>query len=97
MRTPQGWVTQSYMVFRPGALLRDTVSRCNLFMLHPLKERQLHYSSCGGALQAGFLSAGKKGSIFAVPDNPHAKVGVVGSGKGMTDYKTSNRHDFAAD
>ena len=26
-----------------------------------------------------------------------AKVGVVGSGKGMTDYKTSNRHDFAAD
>lgn len=45
-------------------------------------------------MQPGFLSAGKKGSIFAVPDNPEAKVGVVGSGKGMTEYKNANRHDF---
>lgn len=45
-------------------------------------------------LQAGFLSAGKKGSIFAVPDGPDAKVGVIGSGKGMTEYKNANRHDF---
>jgi survival-of-motor-neuron-related-splicing factor 30 len=48
-------------------------------------------------VQAGFLSTGKKGSIFSVPENPQAKVGVVGSGQGMTDYKMSNRHDFAAD
>jgi len=48
-------------------------------------------------LQAGFLSTGKKGSIFSVPENPQAKVGVVGSGQGMTDYKMSNRHDFAAE
>lgn len=45
-------------------------------------------------LQAGFLSAGKKGSIFAVPDNPDAKVGVIGSGQGMTDYRSAGRHDF---
>lgn len=52
---------------------------------------------CSVVLQAGFLSTGKKASIFSVPENPQAKVGVVGSGKGMTDYKTNNRHDFAAE
>ena len=47
-------------------------------------------------LQAGFLSSGQKQSIFAVPDNPEGKVGVVGSGKGMTDYSNTGRHDFNA-
>ena len=49
------------------------------------------------AAQAGFLSAGKKESIFAVPDNPDSKVGVVGSGKGMTEYSSTGRHDFSSD
>lgn len=46
-------------------------------------------------VQAGFLSAGKKDSMFSVPDNPDAKVGVIGSGQGMTDYKHAGRHEFS--
>ncbi|KAG0151102.1 hypothetical protein CROQUDRAFT_37291 [Cronartium quercuum f. sp. fusiforme G11] len=33
-------------------------------------------------------------SMFASPDNPFGKVGVVGSGKGMTQYGTKQRHKF---
>lgn len=47
------------------------------------------------AVQAGFLSKTNKGSIFSVPDGPGAKVGVVGSGKGMTPDPSRPRHDFA--
>ncbi|KAL1922095.1 uncharacterized protein VTP21DRAFT_10737 [Calcarisporiella thermophila] len=36
---------------------------------------------------------GKK-SIFATPDNPHAKVGVTGSGKPMTSYQQRGKHIF---
>lgn len=46
------------------------------------------------SVQAGFLSAGKKSSMFSVPENPESRVGVIGSGKGMTDYKTAERHDY---
>jgi hypothetical protein len=48
-------------------------------------------------LQTGFMSTTKKGSIFAVPDGPGGKVGVVGSGKPMTQEPTRPRHDFGAD
>jgi survival of motor neuron-related-splicing factor 30 len=33
--------------------------------------------------------------MFSVPDGLTAKVGVVGSGKGMTEYQKRGRHDFA--
>ncbi|CAH7668612.1 hypothetical protein BY996DRAFT_4582096 [Phakopsora pachyrhizi] len=33
-------------------------------------------------------------SMFASPDNPLGKVGVVGSGKGMTQYGSKQRHKF---
>jgi len=33
--------------------------------------------SCCDFLQAGFLSTGKKGSMFSVPDDPSAKVKEV--------------------
>ena len=45
--------------------------------------------------QTGFLSAAKKGSIFSVPDGPAGKVGVVGSGKGMTDQPNRPRYDLS--
>lgn len=48
------------------------------------------------AVQTGFLSTTKKGSIFSVPDGPGGKVGVVGSGKGMTDNPTFVKHDYSA-
>ena len=46
-------------------------------------------------MQTGFLSAAKKGSIFSVPDGPAGKVGVVGSGKGMTDQPNRPRYDLS--
>lgn len=32
--------------------------------------------------------------MFAVPDNPDAKVGVIGSGKAASELKPKQRHDF---
>ena len=42
---------------------------------------------CGA--QTGFVTGAlsKKGSMFSVPDAPGAKVGVIGSGKGMTEVR----------
>ena len=34
--------------------------------------------------------------MFSVPEGVNAKVGVIGSGKAPTDYKTKSRHDFVA-
>ncbi|KAJ7597105.1 hypothetical protein C8J56DRAFT_308302 [Mycena floridula] len=36
-------------------------------------------------------------SIFKTPDNPLGRVGVTGSGKGMTEVSTRGKHKFAAD
>ncbi|KAF9185037.1 hypothetical protein BGZ51_002979 [Haplosporangium sp. Z 767] len=35
-----------------------------------------------------------KKSIFATPDNPEGKVGVVGSGKGMTQFQARGKHIY---
>ncbi|KAG9322554.1 hypothetical protein KVV02_001839 [Mortierella alpina] len=35
-----------------------------------------------------------KKSIFATPDNPEGKVGVVGSGKGMTSFQQRGKHIY---
>ena len=50
--------------------------------------------SCYGALQTGFLSAGKKSSMFSVPEGFESKVGVIGSGQGMTHQSGVARHEF---
>ncbi|KAF8521471.1 hypothetical protein JB92DRAFT_1800037 [Gautieria morchelliformis] len=50
------------------------------------------------AEKKGVNIAGVSGtSIFKTPDNPHGRVGVTGSGKGMTDYATRNKHVFSPD
>ncbi|KAI9101138.1 hypothetical protein DFS34DRAFT_613289 [Phlyctochytrium arcticum] len=36
----------------------------------------------------------KKSSIFATPDDPMAKVGVIGSGKPMTQFQQRGKHVF---
>ena len=36
-----------------------------------------------------------KGSMFSVPEG--GKVGVIGSGRGMTEFKGRGRHDFLPD
>ncbi|KAG9098847.1 hypothetical protein FRC06_005906 [Ceratobasidium sp. 370] len=46
----------------------------------------------------GVVIAGMQGSsIFKTPDNPHGRVGVTGSGKGMTEYAAREKHKFAAE
>ncbi|KAJ3049806.1 hypothetical protein HK097_009208, partial [Rhizophlyctis rosea] len=40
------------------------------------------------------LLAKKKASIFATPDDPNAKVGVVGSGKPMTQFVQRGKHVY---
>jgi survival-of-motor-neuron-related-splicing factor 30 len=43
-------------------------------------------------LGTGYFTGRKKESIFKVPEN--GKVGVIGSGKGVTEYKKAARHEF---
>lgn len=51
----------------------------------------------GVPVQTGFLSGRQKESMFAVPEGLDGKVGVIGSGKGMTEAANPGRHDFDAD
>ncbi|KAH6569415.1 hypothetical protein BASA50_000677 [Batrachochytrium salamandrivorans] len=43
--------------------------------------------------QAGF----KRKSMFSTPDDPNARVGVIGSGKPMTQFQSRGRHVFSKD
>lgn len=46
----------------------------------------------------GIHIAGVAGtSIFKTPDNPHGKVGVTGSGKGMTENQSRPKNKFVVD
>lgn len=60
------------------------------------KEKQDNWQSFlkgkGSKPKQGFFTGRKKESMFAVPDN--GKVGVIGSGKGLTEYKKQKRHEF---
>ncbi|KLO20211.1 hypothetical protein SCHPADRAFT_934807 [Schizopora paradoxa] len=50
------------------------------------------------AAKKGIEVAGVTGkSIFKTPDNPHGKVGVTGSGKGMTENASRPKNKFAKD
>lgn len=51
----------------------------------------------GSKKKAGFFTGRKKESMFKVPEEVGGKVGVVGSGKGMTDYQKRARHEFSLD
>lgn len=48
------------------------------------------------AMRACVRTAGtKKQSMFSVPEGVNSKVGVIGSGQGMTEYKGRARHEYA--
>mmetsp|Transcript_31990 Transcript_31990/g.90805 ORF Transcript_31990/g.90805 Transcript_31990/m.90805 type:complete len:325 (-) Transcript_31990:73-1047(-) len=51
----------------------------------------------GKAKTKGFLTGKKKESMFKSPEGVDGKVGVVGSGRGMTDFHNRGRHEFVAD
>ena len=48
--------------------------------------------SCGWLLQIGFFSGRKRESIFKSPDDPRGKVGVINSGKGLTDFQKREKY-----
>lgn len=46
----------------------------------------------GKTKKIGFFSGRKRESIFKSPDDPFGKVGVTGSGKGLTDFQKREKH-----
>ncbi|KAG0365288.1 hypothetical protein BGX24_004211 [Mortierella sp. AD032] len=50
------------------------------------------FAKGGGKKGTKTGGTGIKKSIFATPDNPEGKVGVVGSGKGMTQFQQRGKH-----
>ncbi|KAK2987003.1 hypothetical protein RJ640_024901 [Escallonia rubra] len=46
----------------------------------------------GRAKKIGFFSGRKRESIFKSPEDPFGKVGVTGSGKGLTDFQKREKH-----
>ncbi|OMO95507.1 hypothetical protein CCACVL1_05395 [Corchorus capsularis] len=53
---------------------------------------QQFQTSKGKTKKVGFFSGRKRESIFKSPDDPHGKVGVTGSGKGLTDFQKREKH-----
>ncbi|RZC53493.1 hypothetical protein C5167_012344 [Papaver somniferum] len=46
----------------------------------------------GQAKKTGFFTGRKRESIFKSPEDPKGKVGVTGSGKGLTDFQRREKH-----
>ncbi|KAG8650356.1 survival of motor neuron-related-splicing factor 30 isoform X1 [Manihot esculenta] len=46
----------------------------------------------GSSKKVGFFSGRKRESIFKSPDDPYGKVGVTGSGKGLTEFQKREKH-----
>ncbi|CEP17502.1 hypothetical protein [Parasitella parasitica] len=49
----------------------------------------------GGSKKKKATPVINKKSIFKTPDNPEGKVGVIGSGKGMTSFQQRGKHIYA--
>ncbi|GAV63303.1 SMN domain-containing protein [Cephalotus follicularis] len=53
---------------------------------------QQFQSTKGKTKKIGFFSGRKRESIFKSPDDPTGKVGVTGSGKGLTEFQRREKH-----
>ncbi|XP_057417596.1 uncharacterized protein LOC130711849 isoform X1 [Lotus japonicus] len=53
---------------------------------------QQFQSTKGKTKKIGFFSGRKRESIFKSPDDPQGKVGVTGSGKGLTEFQKREKH-----
>ncbi|KDP42513.1 hypothetical protein JCGZ_00310 [Jatropha curcas] len=53
---------------------------------------QQFQTSKGSTKKVGFFSGRKRESIFKSPDDPNGKVGVTGSGKGLTEFQKREKH-----
>lgn len=52
-------------------------------------------ASSGGGGGDKFVAIAKKKSMFATPDDPNARVGVIGSGKPPTQFQQRSKHVFS--
>lgn len=52
----------------------------------------MYYIEIWFILKVGFFSGRKRESIFKSPDDPFGKVGVTGSGKGLTEFQKREKH-----
>ncbi|KAK8850654.1 hypothetical protein IAR55_004573 [Kwoniella newhampshirensis] len=64
-----------------------------------VKEKKNAWEKFGKkAHKKGIHISGLEGkSVFRTPDNPFGRVGVVGSGRGVTEYERMGKHKFDAD
>ncbi|KAH7431802.1 hypothetical protein KP509_08G067100 [Ceratopteris richardii] len=53
---------------------------------------QQFQTSKGKSRKIGFFTGGKRESIFKSPDDVKGKVGVTGSGKGVTEFQKREKH-----
>uniref|UniRef100_A0A1D1YYV2 Survival of motor neuron-related-splicing factor 30 n=1 Tax=Anthurium amnicola TaxID=1678845 RepID=A0A1D1YYV2_9ARAE len=53
---------------------------------------QQFQTSKGQSKKVGFFTGRKRESIFKSPDDPKGKVGVTGSGKGLTEFQRREKH-----
>ncbi|GLT34108.1 hypothetical protein SLA2020_086490 [Shorea laevis] len=53
---------------------------------------QQFQSTKGKTKKVGFFSGRKRESIFKSPEDPNGKVGVTGSGKGLTEFQKREKH-----
>jgi len=63
-----------------------------------VKDKKAAWEKFGKKAQKkGIHISGLEGkSVFRTPDNPFGKVGVVGSGRGLTEYERMGKHKFEA-
>ncbi|KAG2228933.1 hypothetical protein BDF21DRAFT_445282 [Thamnidium elegans] len=60
------------------------------------KNAWLNFATGSSSKKKKIVPVINKKSIFKTPDNPEGKVGVVGSGKGMTTYQQRGKHIYSA-
>lgn len=85
--------SQSCLVLKQQPDLRGTTTYIILLFLKPFK-LLISYALLILLIvfQVGFFSGRKRESIFKSPEDPHGKVGVTGSGKGLTDFQRREKH-----
>lgn len=84
------------VVIERSALPQDTSRDCRFEKKDLQSTKQANdwksfQSGKGSKKKAGVFSSAKRESMFAVPDNPNSKVGVTGSGQGMTNAPGGKR------
>jgi hypothetical protein len=65
--------------------VQPAVPWCKVMHLSQLKSGIAEQNCCDAVMSC----------VLQVPDN--GKVGVIGSGKGLTEYKKQKRHEFSVD